>query len=215
MNLSTGIRLEPEASPLLETAAVQDMVHELRQPLSTIESIAYYLGMVLPPHEERAREQAGRIRQLVEQSNWILSCGMRLAGEETPSPEALDLEEVLTQAVSARNAAGEAHPVLDLAGNLPLVQMDPTHARALIENLLILMSQHCSARYPLRIRTWKDGAIFMEFATAVPGHRSEASLGAGAALGVESARRIVEAHSGAFALHTDPESGIRVQVVLP
>ncbi len=202
-------------APLLETAVLQDLVHELRQPLSAIESIAYYLGMVLPPHEDRAREHAGRIRQLIEQSNWILSCGLRLTGDDTPMPEALDLEEVITQAVAVRSAAGEPQPQLDLDGDLPLVQLDPAQARALVENLLILMTQNSSAGHPLRIRTWKDGAVFLEFATSTPGHRSEASLGAGAALSVESARRIVEAHAGGFTLHADPGTGIRVQVVLP
>ncbi len=207
--------METAPAPMQEGIVLQTMAHELRQPLSALESIAYYLGMVLPHREARAREQVVRIRQLIEQSNWILSCGLRLTVDDPPSPEAMDLDEVITQAVAARSSSGEPHTMLNLAGNLPLVQFDPEQARALMANLLMLVAQNATPQHPPRVRTWTDGAVFVEFATSAPGHGSEASLGAGAALGVESARRIVEAHAGAFALYADPASGIRVQVVLP
>jgi signal transduction histidine kinase len=60
------------------------LAHELRQPLSNIEAIAYYLSMVLPPGDENIQAQLGRIRELVEQSNLILSAALGLA----PAPAA-------------------------------------------------------------------------------------------------------------------------------
>ncbi len=55
------------------------LAHDLRQPLSNIEAIAYYLSMILPTNDAKIQPQLARIRELVEQSNSILSDALRLA----------------------------------------------------------------------------------------------------------------------------------------
>ena len=55
------------------------LAHELRQPLSNIEAIAYYLSMILPSGDQNIQAQLVRIRELVEQSNSILSTALGLA----------------------------------------------------------------------------------------------------------------------------------------
>jgi len=52
--------------------AVCDFIHELRQPLSSIEAIAYYLEMTLPPEQSQALQYMRRLQQLVEEANTIL-----------------------------------------------------------------------------------------------------------------------------------------------
>jgi phosphoglycerate-specific signal transduction histidine kinase len=49
-----------------------DLVHELRQPLSSMEAIAYYLEMTLPPEQVEARQYMLRLQQLVDQAESIL-----------------------------------------------------------------------------------------------------------------------------------------------
>ena len=56
--------------------ALQKIAHQLRQPLSSIESIAFYLSMVVPHKDEKIQEQLRQIRRLVEQSNQILTEGL-------------------------------------------------------------------------------------------------------------------------------------------
>ena len=103
-----------------------------------------------------------------------------------------------------------------MAGGLPLVRLDPVRGRALIENLLLLFRQVASDLHPVRIRTSKsDGGVLLAMATAVPGYRSEAALGPGCGLSIESARRVVEAHGGTFRIQVDAASGVGVEVVLP
>jgi signal transduction histidine kinase len=51
---------------------VRELIHELRQPLSSIEAIAYYLEMTLPAGQSQARHYMHRLQQLVERSNEIL-----------------------------------------------------------------------------------------------------------------------------------------------
>jgi nitrogen-specific signal transduction histidine kinase len=62
-------------APILEPAAKQaigELVHELRQPLSSIEAIAYFLEMTLPAEQIQARHYMRRLQQLVDHTELIL-----------------------------------------------------------------------------------------------------------------------------------------------
>lgn len=50
---------------------IGELAHELRQPLSTIESLAYYLE--LTSESDHTRRQLERIRLMVDRANQILS----------------------------------------------------------------------------------------------------------------------------------------------
>jgi signal transduction histidine kinase len=220
MSSLAGVQTAAASVPVLPQVALQMIAHELRQPLSTIESIAYYLGLVLPRDDDRARQQVARLQQLVEQSNWILACGLQMADPTPLAPEPLDLEELITQTISARPSQGDPQPRLELSGNLPLVRLDPGRGRGLIENLLALFLQLGSEIHPVRLRTSlavTGGArgVLLEISTAAAGYGSESALGPGSALALECARRIVDAHGGSFTLDVDPASGIRLRAVLP
>lgn len=49
-----------------------DLVHELRQPLSSIDAIAYYLEMTLPAGQFEARKYMSELQRLVADTNAIL-----------------------------------------------------------------------------------------------------------------------------------------------
>jgi nitrogen-specific signal transduction histidine kinase len=51
---------------------LRELVHELRQPLSSIEAIAYYLEMTLPAAQVQARLHMTQLQRLVEEANAIL-----------------------------------------------------------------------------------------------------------------------------------------------
>jgi K+-sensing histidine kinase KdpD len=198
--------------------ALETIAHELRQPLSVIESIAYYLNLVLPQDGSPVRAQAALLQGLVEQSNWILTCALQLADPTPLATELLDLEKLITRIVTARLLHDRAHGTfrLELAGGLPLVRLDPGRARNLLENLLMLFDQVSSDLYPVRVVTSaEEKGVGLGMTTATPGYRSEAYLGPGCGLSIESARRIVEAHGGTFSIEVDAASGVSLKVVLP
>jgi len=64
--------------------AICDLVHELRQPLSSMEAIAYFLEMTLPPEQVQARQYMIRLQQLVDQAEAIL----KRAGSSARKPVA-------------------------------------------------------------------------------------------------------------------------------
>ena len=51
---------------------LRDLVHDLRQPLSSIEAIAYYLEMTLPAGQFEARQYMSQLQRLVADTNTIL-----------------------------------------------------------------------------------------------------------------------------------------------
>ena len=159
------------------------IAHELRQPLSTIGSIAYYLTLILPRADEKVHEQLARLQQLVEQSSWILTNGQHLTDNPRFAPEQLDIEEVIIECIAARAGAGDVPVQLELAGDHPLILADPALVRALMENLLTLFRLVSTEQHPARIHTTKTPqGVSMEISTTAPGFRSEAMLGPGSAL---------------------------------
>jgi signal transduction histidine kinase len=51
---------------------LHELVHDLRQPLSSIEAIAYYLEMTLPAGQLEARQYMSQLQRLVADTNTIL-----------------------------------------------------------------------------------------------------------------------------------------------
>jgi hypothetical protein len=51
---------------------LRELVHELRQPLSSIEAIAYYLEMTLPAGQVQARQHMAQLQGLVAEATAIL-----------------------------------------------------------------------------------------------------------------------------------------------
>ena len=195
---------------------MRTIAHEIRQPLGAIESIAYYLSMVLPEADGKHREQLTRIQQLVEQSNWILSNALGFLDERAAAPQTIDLEELITQAISARPVSLDLPVECNFAHDLPLVRLDPGFGRALVENLLGLFRQLAAETHRVSIRTRAtENGVELEVFSAAPGYRSIASLPPGSALSLDSARRIAILHGGSCTLAIDPSSGIRVRVMLP
>jgi nitrogen-specific signal transduction histidine kinase len=91
MSAAQAVLVKP--APYLDTMTsvshpqelVRELIHELRQPLSSIEAIAYYLEMTLPPEQIEARLYMRRLQQLVDQTGLVLEdaaaeVGTKLAG---------------------------------------------------------------------------------------------------------------------------------------
>jgi nitrogen-specific signal transduction histidine kinase len=71
--IQTAPYLETTRSASHSDELVRDLVHDLRQPLSSIEAIAYYLEMTLPPDQIQARLYMRRLQQLVDQTSSVLA----------------------------------------------------------------------------------------------------------------------------------------------
>ncbi len=70
--VETSTYVEAQTSTAFDDHAVRDLIHDLRQPLSSIEAIAYFLEMTLPVEQTQARQYMRRLQQLVDQTSAIL-----------------------------------------------------------------------------------------------------------------------------------------------
>ncbi len=217
---------EATARTEIEDAAgiVKQIAHELRQPLSTIESIAYYLDLILPRDDVRARKQLGRLQGLVEQSNWIVSNAVHYMQASTPVPQYLDLAELLTSAAS--ESALEPTPLMEFGEPAALVRLDPGQALHLFRNLLTFFRNIGLPGEEVRVTAWKVAeAISIRFHSTVPGYELcdveslfvpfSPSLPAGSGLSLASVRRIVEAHDGQIDIDADNETGVSITITFP
>jgi hypothetical protein len=175
----------------IPVAATNDVMrvlaHDLRQPLGTIESIAYYLTLIVP-EDDKVHEQLHRIRDLVEQSNWMLTSVQLLSDPVPPADGFADVSEV---------AAAIDFSALDLQCDdpLPPVSADAALVRALLENLAVLFRQF-PGRSLLRIYPLSGGIRF-DFSSRAA-CAGEASLGPGSSLSLQGVRRIAEALGGSL-----------------
>jgi signal transduction histidine kinase len=61
------------------------VAHDMRQPLSNIEAIAYHLSLILPQSDQKVQGQLARIRELVQQTDEILSGGIKASQPVDPA----------------------------------------------------------------------------------------------------------------------------------
>ena len=144
--MSSAPGIQPEWPPPEAAADVVRLIaHDLRQPLSTIESIAYYLSLVLPRgtgEEAKIHEQLQQIQQLVEQSSWILTSGVQLtdisrAAPDSARPRTADRRRPFRRDRTPRSLHRDWSSPATCRRSMPI----PDLSRALIENLLTLFRQ--------------------------------------------------------------------------
>ncbi len=152
MQPSLGEKISlPGGQPLAALEPVlRHLAHDLRQPLSGIESIAYYLEMVLADAEPEIGQHCQRLRRMVQQANWILNdaslAARLLANEAAP----LDLRAYFSR-LGARFAAQEECTLeLHFDEPLPVIAV-PEQAPRLFEHLLAFVRDVALASDPIRV----------------------------------------------------------------
>ncbi|MBM3738391.1 MAG: HAMP domain-containing histidine kinase [Acidobacteria bacterium] len=202
---------------------VRHLTHELRQPLSTIESIAFYLRMVLR-EEPRALEQLGRVQQLVEQMNWVLSDAVHLIQAAPTNPQVLDLHELLTQALSDRpDSSARLQP--DFTEETVLVRLDAAQAGHLIRSVILILSALAKDQDIIVRTRAENGEAFLEF--LVPDlDAGQADLDrlfepfapgliSGAGMSLAGAKRIAEFNGGRMQARSESGRGTLLRSAFP
>ena len=188
-----------------------------------MESIAYYLSMVVPRHDLRVRQQVEKMQQLVEQMNWVLADAVHFFQAVPPHPQLIDLNELVSESIA--NDQDTAIPLqVSLCESVAIVEIDPSHARHCVQSLIGLVRkwahgevrvstrqvaaevQLCVSAPKLRIQSQEASLIFEPFRPHAP---------AGAGLAFASVRRIAEAGGGRADVRLNEPQGVTVSVVLP
>ena len=67
-----ALYFEENAERTPPSAAVRILLHDLRQPLSSIEAIAYYLEMTIPAQQVEARSMLVKLQEIVNEAADII-----------------------------------------------------------------------------------------------------------------------------------------------
>lgn len=201
-------------------SVIRTLSHELRQPLSTIESIAYYLQLALPHSDPHIAEQITRLRALVDQSNWILSDAVLLSQNDSVRPETIDLDELLTEFVMDESFCEGPHPEFDLNLASVPVWMDYQQARQMVKNIcrLFRTAARPDAMVYIQTRVLPTGSVLLKAHAAASAIEAD-SMPAGTSLSLACLQKIADENSASlFMSFENPlhlELGIEVPVARP
>lgn len=178
---------------------IRTLSHELRQPLSTIESIAYYLQLALPNTDPKIAEQLTRLRSLVDQSNWILSDALLLAQNGNIRPEAISLDELVSEFVMDEGFCEGPYPSFDLHLNSGPVWMDYQQARQMVHNVcrLFRMAARMDAVIAIHTRMLPNGSVLLKANSLGPALEEDA-MPAGTSLSLLCLQKIADDNSASL-----------------
>ncbi len=219
-------RIETEEFPAMQYDAAQmvrHLAHELRQPLSTLESLAYYLDIILPVADMKARQQMEKIQQLVQQTNWIVDDAVHFLHASPSCPASVALDDVITQILADRTRGRRLNLHLELGPEPCIAIIDAAQAQHMMSNLLTLFRQIAQHDTPISIATEvAPGEAKVRLSCIAPGVSGEEltrrfqpfcqSAPAGGGLALASAKSIIERHRGT--LEVTAGEGQRVTLLL-
>ena len=221
----------------LQMDFVAGVSHELRTPLAVIHTAAYNLrGAVAqnPSQVERygvlIQQESGRLKDLVEQ---VMQFASAKAGWVVQEPEPLPVEAVIEAAIQESQCVVEKK----IDPGIPPILGDPMALQHALQNLIgnaakygteggnwigVFASQvRDDDRMPVEIRVADRGPGIPQdeqkhiFEPFFRGRRAVENQIHGAGLGLNLAKKIVEAHGGTMRVEREPGQGTEFIVRIP
>jgi signal transduction histidine kinase len=195
------LRAEPNAETI-----IRNLAHELRQPLSALESIAFYLDLMLNQEDPKMRKQLRRLRQLVQQSDWAVSNAVLTAGVSPLTFSAVNLADLVADC--ATNWAAEHSLQLGLVrpDQFRVQLLDEDQIRLLMRNILSFIRRGSYASIVVSASE-TDAEVMVE--------AEEMQIPDSESLALMAIEKIVTQHRGSVAIEEGPEDAKRIRVRLP
>lgn len=204
---------------------VRHLAHEIRQPLSTIETSAFYLQMILQNHPDpRVSAHLDRIQTSVEQLDWILSDSIHYLCGAPARPDRIDLSEIISDTLAERSFAGAVELDWQFSGLRPLVHVDAGQAQHLVRTTLYVFRQVARSEQPVSLAMEGDGQnVLLEVECPSPQWEGDCEslfepfsphLPSGSGLALASVRRIAQTHGGCAWISRDGDV-LKLSIRLP
>ena len=217
-----------------------DIAHELRTPLTLIlgHAEAVHDG-VLPPTRENfeiIREEAVRLEHLV---NDLRTLSLADAGELSMTPQTIEPERLVNEVAALYQVESQRKNIaliLDIAPNLPSIEVDPGRMTQVLTNILdnalrhtpdggqiILSTKQTETDVEISVHDSGPGLptedlerIFERFYRTDSSRQRDGGFPGGSGLGLAIARSIVLAHGGQLMAESgNAGSGLKVTIRLP
>ena len=229
MSTAARVKLSSSAEEARQYDA-QEMVsllaHELRQPLSAMESLSCYLEMVLPAHESKARTQVEKMQELLRQTDWILTDALHILQAVNAHPVLMDWNETLMEIVSEGGATPGGNIEFMLEDSIPPILFDLDQARHLAIGIFLFLRKLSRDKCAVHVSSkLEPGFVELELACVAPEANPDswAALFApfnphapcGSGLTMASARQIVRRHNGTIEVQTRPADLVAIALRFP
>lgn len=194
---------------------IRHLTHELRQPLSALESIAFYLQMTVGGGSDIG-VQVNRLQQMVDSANWVLSDVLHLMQMAPPNPEAVAMaeltEEVLTESWVSEGLAIQQ----ELAAGLPAVWADIEQLRHLLRSVFQFLRRSVDEPCAINLSGAAiENSFQLEFRANAPGVMPESLFSPLEANQLLTCRRIAENNKGLFTAEKDKYGWLCLRLALP
>ncbi|HEU0120056.1 MAG TPA: hypothetical protein VFQ91_05980 [Bryobacteraceae bacterium] len=195
---------------------IRHLTHELRQPLSALESIAFYLQMTVGDRGSDITAQVNRLQQMVDSANWVLSDVLHLLQMAPPNPEAVDLAELVDDVLSEAWVTDGLEIADDLTEGLPAVFADAEQARHLMRSVMQFLRRSVDAPRAVEIGVAvRTGALRLTFRGNAPQIKLDTLFRAEESNPLRTCQRIAETNHGAFLAERDERGWLALSMELP
>jgi len=194
-------RVEPNAETI-----IRNLAHELRQPLSALESIAFYLDLMLTHEDPKTRKQLRRLRQLVQQSDWAVSNAIVTAGVTPVVLNPINLADLVADCATSWAAEHSLQVGLVRPDRFRVQLLDEEQIRGLMRNVLSFIRRGSYASIVVSASESCAELVVEAEEMLIPEHDS---------LAMTAIQKVVGIHRGKVSIEEGPEDARRVRVTLP
>lgn len=203
-------------TPPTASEVVRHLAHELRQPLSAIESIAFCLAAGNSVQTPGIDEHVDRLQQLVEHANWVLADMVHLLQLSAPQPVVCDCNAVLEEVLEEAWAGEGLEIFYEPDPALPRTKADPEQLRHLFRSLLQFISRFAEDPRQVYLATESAGSFIVTSATAaMESVKLDTLFEPLAPQQVFTCRLIAERNGGRFTAFRDESGQLCLRCELP
>jgi len=201
--------------------------HELRNPLSVIDSSVYYLKRKLKDADGKVQEHLDRIKSSVDSSTAIIESLLNLTRMKEPRLAKLDIRTIISGAINT----SKVPRAVNVVGNFPvqelLIDADGEQLRMAFKNVVKNAVEAMNGKGELTVTALltPEGQAEVSFADTGPGIAPEnlekvfqplfSTRAKGIGFGLSIARMIIDKHGGTIAAKSEPREGAVFIIRLP
>ena len=185
---------------------IRNLAHELRQPLSTLESIAFYLDRMSSHEVPKMRKQLRRLRQLVQQSDWALSNAILTAGVARLTLNTINLADLVADCAASWAAEHSLRVGLVRPDQFRVQLLDEEQIRVLTRNILSFIRNGSHASIVVSATETAAELMIESDEMRIPDPDS---------LALAAIQKVVKLHRGCGRIEEGPGSARRVRVSFP
>lgn len=206
---------------------VGGLSHELRNPLGSIKTAAYFLNMVLQDAEPEVKEALQVIEKEVTVSERIITSLLDFAHPKAPAPRLIHVNGVLREALDRAAVPENVEVIQQLDAAAPLVMADPVQICQVFGNIIhnALQAMPQGGRLTIVSEPTEPGTLAVSFSDTGSGISAEhlqhifdplfTTKARGIGLGLALSRILIERHGGTIAVESEEGKGSTFTVRLP